>query len=50
MTSDNFFNIGASDKYALSDFIFENIDVNDQQKIFTLELIKHAVVKNVNIR
>lgn len=50
MTSDNFFNIGASDKYALSDFIFENIDVNDQQKIFTPELIKHAVVKNVNIR
>ena len=50
MTSDNFFNIGASDKYALSDFTFENIDVNDQQKIFTPELIKHAVVKNVNIR
>ncbi len=50
MTSDNFFNIASSDKYDLSDFTFENIEVNDKQKIFTPELIKHAVVKNVKIK
>ena len=49
MTCKNFFDVGASDKYALRDFTFENIDVTDEKKAFTRDIIQNTVVKNVKI-
>ena len=49
MTCKNFFDVGASDKYALRDFTFENIDVSDEKKAFTRDIIQNTVVKNVKI-
>ena len=49
MTCKNFFDVGASDKYALCDFTFENIDVTDEKKAFTRDIIQNTVVKNVKI-
>ena len=49
MTCKNFFDVGASDKYALRDFTFENIDVTDERKAFTRDIIQNTVVKNVKI-
>ena len=49
MSCKNFFDVGGSDKYALSDFIFENINVTDQKKAFTRDIIQNTVVKNVRI-
>ena len=49
MTCKNFFDVGGSDKDALRDFTFENIDVTDQKKAFTRDIIQNTVVKNVRI-
>ena len=46
----NFFDVGASEKYDLSDFTFEDIDVTDQKKAFSDKVIKNTVVKNVTIK
>lgn len=47
---ENFFDVGLSDKYQLSDFTFENIDVTDKQHAFDEKLIMNTKVKNVKIR
>ncbi|MBR5655285.1 MAG: exopolygalacturonase [Prevotella sp.] len=49
MTCRNFFDVGASEKYALRDFTFENIDVKDQKKAFTRDIIQNTIVNNVKI-
>lgn len=46
----NFFDVGTSDKYALSDFTFEDIDVRDKQQAFDPQLIPNTKTKNVVIR
>lgn len=45
--SRNFFDVGASDKYALSDFTFENCKVEDEKKAFDKSVITNCKVKNV---
>ncbi len=50
MDCKNFFDVGASDKYRLIDFTFENIDVTDQKKAFDASLIENCTVKNVQIK
>jgi hypothetical protein len=50
MTTNNFFDVGTSDKYRLKDFTFENIDVEDTKKAFDPSLIENCTAKNVNIR
>ena len=50
MDCKNFFDVGASEKYDLSDFTFEDIDVTDQKKAFSDKVIKNTVVKNVTIK
>lgn len=47
---ENFFDVGLSDKYQLSDFTFENIDVSDKQHAFDDKLITNTKVKNVKIK
>ena len=49
MDCTNFFDVGASDKYRLVDFTFENINVKDQKNAFDASLIENCVVKNVTI-
>ncbi|MBQ6210988.1 MAG: exopolygalacturonase [Prevotella sp.] len=49
MECKNFFDVGASDKYALKDFTFENVNVNDQKNAFTKDIIENTIVKNVKI-
>ena len=50
MDCKNFFDVGTSDKYRLTDFTFENIDITDQKKAFDASLIENCVVKNVQIK
>ena len=50
MQTKNFFDVGKSDKYRLTDFTFDNIDVNDEKKAFDATLIDNCTVNNVNIR
>lgn len=49
MKSDNFFDVGTSDKYVLRDFTFENITVSDVKMAFDEKLISNTKTKNVNI-
>lgn len=49
MDCQNFFDVGTSDKYDLSDFAFENIDVTDKKNAFDKKMIKRTNVKNVRI-
>lgn len=50
MKTKNFFDVGTSDKYRLSDFTFQNIDVQDEKKAFDPALIDKCIISNVNIR
>lgn len=45
----NFFDVGASDKYDLQDFTFENVEVKDQKNAFDKTVIEGTIVKNVVI-
>ncbi len=47
--SKNFFDVGKSDKYRLTDFTFENCDVKDEKNAFNPALIENCTVKNVKI-
>ena len=47
MLCDNFFNVQKSDKFALRDFTFENIDVKDKKEAFASNVIENTVVRNV---
>ena len=49
MDCKNFFDVGASEKYKLVDFTFENIDVKDQKNAFTKDIIENTIVKNMKI-
>lgn len=49
MDCKNFFDVGASEKYKLVDFTFENIDVKDQKNAFTKDVIENTIVKNMKI-
>jgi hypothetical protein len=51
MDCDYFFNVTGSDKYALKDFTFENIDVQDAAKTpaFSVNPIENLILKNVHI-
>ena len=43
----NFFDVGASDKYRLKDFTFDNIKVRDEKKAFDASIIEGCVVNNL---
>ncbi len=47
MDCKNFFDVGPSDKYKLTDFTFENIKVRDQKKAFDASIIENCQVKNM---
>lgn len=49
MTCQNFFDVGTSDKYALRNFTFENINVQDKKKAFRTDVIENTVVNNLVI-
>ena len=49
MECKNFFDVGASDKYKLVDFTFENIDVRDQKNAFSKDIIENTSIKNMKI-
>ncbi len=49
MDCDNFFDVGTSDKYRLTDFTFENINCTDKKMAFTADLIENTRANNVNI-
>ncbi len=46
-TCRNFFDVGTSEKYRLSDFSFENCDIKDEKKAFNPALIENCTVKNL---
>ena len=50
VTSKNFFDVGKSDKYRLTDFRFANCDVVDEAGAFDASLIENTVVEKVNIQ
>ena len=49
MTCQNFFDVGTSDKYRLTDFTFENVNVTDEKDAFDKTMIERTTVKNVTI-
>lgn len=49
MDCQNFFDVGTSDKYRLTDFTFENINVTDKKEAFKKDVIENTRVKNVVI-
>jgi hypothetical protein len=49
MKTKNFFDVGKSDKYMLTDFFFENINVTDEKDAFDAGMIENTTVKNVQI-
>ena len=49
MQCKNFFDVGTSDKYHLTDFTFENSDVQDEKKAFDKAMITNTVINNLMI-
>ena len=49
MKTKNFFDVGMSDKYKLTDFLFEDIHVTDEKDDFDAGMIENTTVKNVVI-
>lgn len=47
MDCQNFFDVGKSDKYRLTGFTFENINVTDKKQAFDASLIDNCKVKNM---
>lgn len=47
---DKFFDVGLSDKYALSDFSFKNCDITEKQSTFDKSLIENTTVTNMMIK
>lgn len=50
MNTKNFFDVGTSDKYRLTDFTFENVNVRDEKHAFDSTLIENCKSVNVNIQ
>ena len=48
--SQNFFDVGTSDKYRLLRFTFDNCKVRDQKHAFDPTMIEDCIVKNVEIK
>ncbi len=49
MACRNFFDVGVSEKYALSDFTFSDIEVTDEREAFKKDLIEGTKVVNLKI-
>lgn len=49
MACRNFFDVGKSDKYALTDFTFKDIDVTDEKNAFDKALIERTVTERLVI-
>ena len=49
MQCKNFFDVGTSDKYHLTDFTFENSDVQDEKNAFDKAMITNTVINNLMI-
>lgn len=49
MSCQNFFDVGTSDKYGLTDFRFENIQVSDEANHFDRDMIANTLIRNVVI-
>ena len=49
MKCKNFFDVGTSDKYRLTDFTFEDINVADEKDAFDKTMIENTKVRNVVI-
>ena len=49
MQCKNFFDVGTSDKYHLTDFTFENSDVQDEKNAFDKAMIANTIIKNLKI-
>lgn len=47
---DKFFDVGLSDKYALSDFSFKNCTVTEKQPTFDKSLIENTIVTDIKLR
>ncbi len=47
--SKNFFDVGKSDKYRLTDFSFTDCEIEDTKKAFDSSLIENCTVKNLVI-
>lgn len=43
----NFFDVGKSDKYRLTDFSFENCNIKDEKNAFNTSLIENCTAKNL---
>ncbi len=48
-TCQNFFDVGKSDKYRLTDFAFENCEINDKKNSFDLQTVENCTAKNLVI-
>ena len=49
MKTKNSFDVGTSDKYRLTDFFFENVNVTDEKDAFDKSMIENSMVRNVVI-
>ena len=49
MECKNFFNVGESDNYRLTDFTFENINVYDRVNAFDKNIIENTKIRNMMI-
>ena len=49
MSCDYFFNVTKSDKYDLSDFIFNNLNIKAKMNCFNKNIIQNTIYKNLNI-
>ena len=50
MSCDYFFNVSKSDKYELSNFIFNNLQIKAKMNCFNDNIIKNTIYKNNNIQ
>lgn len=50
MKTKNFFDVGKSDKYKLTDFTFENCTITDEKKAFDEKMIENCKVSNFVIK
>lgn len=50
MDTKNFFDVGTSDKYKLTDFTFENCTIADEKKAFDEKMIENCKVSNLVIK
>jgi hypothetical protein len=49
MSCKNFFDVGLSDKYRLTRFNYEDVDVQDQKNAFDPVMVEATTLRNVKI-